>query len=862
VEVSALGAILYELLTGRPPFRGATAAETVQQLIDQDPVAPSRSNPRVPRDLETVCLKCLHKDPRSRYPSAAALEEDLHRFLRGEAVAARPEGWARRLVRRVRRRKLLSAALAACALLAAALVGVAVWYVAEQAAVKRAADAELAAMERAASEDLRDMARQLQTSRWPEATTAWERAKARLGDRGSDELHRFLEQGSRDLRLASRLDAIRLAGAESVGGSLALYHTSDRQYEEAFRDARLGQVHDDPAVVAGRIRASNVHHALVAALDDWSGCASDPRREEWVLSVARMADRDPTGWRDRARDPRVRKDPTAFARVIEGTRFEDQSVPLLLALELVMRARGNETIGFLMRVQQAHPGDFWANFRLGDILRLRRAYPTAVRYLQAARAIRPKAAIVCNNLGLTLSHLGQKEAIDQFRTAVHLDPTAALGYHNLAISLLRLGEPDKAIEELRAGLRVCPRTARLHDTLGTCLEAKGRYAEAVAQHRQAVALDPKDSAIQGGLRAILLRRGRAEEARAAWQAALALDPPEHDDWYGYAELCLFLGQKDEYRRARLALLSRFGTTTVPYLAERVSRACLLLPAAGDELRQAVALAERAASVDRSRDAALYPHFQFVRGLAEYRQGRFKAAIATMRGEASRVLGPAPGLVLAMALHKSRQGAEARKALRAAVVGHDWSAANVRDQDGWIYHVLRREAEGMILPDLPAFLEGKYQPKDNDERLALIGVCQFSNRTLALARLYRDAFTADPRLENNLRDAHRYNAACAAAQAGCGRGADTAGLQEAEQARWRKQALEWLQADLAARVEWFDGNPAARRGVVGQTLGAWRQDADLACVRDPAELKKLALGERKKFLAFWADVAAVLAHAEK
>jgi len=172
-DLYSLGAMLYHCLTGRPPFAAATVGETLAQVVDRDPVAPRELNPAVPRDLETICLKCLEKEPSRRYGTARELAEELHRFQHGEPIRARPIGPGGQLRRWCQRKPALAGLCAALGMaLALGFSGILwQWGRAERHAANESA--ERARAEATLGELELDRAEDLLRNEQPNAALAW-----------------------------------------------------------------------------------------------------------------------------------------------------------------------------------------------------------------------------------------------------------------------------------------------------------------------------------------------------------------------------------------------------------------------------------------------------------------------------------------------------------------------------------------------------------------------------------------------------------------------------------------------------------------------------------------------------------------
>jgi tetratricopeptide (TPR) repeat protein len=589
---------------------------------------------------------------------------------------------------------------------------------------------------------------------------------------------------------------------------------------------------------------------IVTALDAWADVKRWAGAKGWegLLEAAGRADDSGDEARRRLREAVSQRDTGRLLALAREPGAADWPADdaVLLARGLRAAEEQESAMRVLRAAQGRLPGDFWLNFELGT--RLGRWSPAAreegIGFLRAAIASRPRFAGAHCNLGVLLHEQRKyEEAKQEYREALRLKPAYAKVHGNLGLLLMAQGKPAEAEAEYREALRLNPDFPETHSDLGRLLAGQGKAAEAEEEYREALRLKSDLPAARNGLGILLQGQNKPAEAEKEYREALRLNPdfPEAHDNLGN----LLAGQGK------------------PAEAEKEYREALRLrpdyPDAHSNLGKLWYEQGKPAEAEKEFRAALrlrpdYPDAHYNLGVLLSGQG--KAAEAEKEYRAALRLHPDYPEAHCNLGHLLRDLGRFREALGELRRGDELGSRDPRwnyPSAAWVRDCLRLADLDALLPSV---LAGAGVPADAGAALGFARVCSLTKRYAAAVRLSATVMEAAPGAANDPRNSIRYNAARTAALAGCGQGND-APVDEAERARLRGQALAWLRADLAWWAKAAERGNSKALEAVRVALPHWQQDADLAGVRDAADLDKLPEAERADWRKLWADVDALL-----
>jgi serine/threonine-protein kinase len=544
VDIYALGAVLYETITGRPPHQGESAADTEHKVIAEDPIAPSRHNPRIPRDLETICLKCLQKDPARRYASAQDLGDDLHRFLDGKPVLARPIGLPERGLKWARRHPAFAAVVAMGTLFVTTAAGLTAWLNHQES--NRAAET---AMRRERAREFLEMAIKdvylnATAERYSTAERILREAGTRTAEADSDDLSKQIESARVDVGFAKALAEVGswMERPRSVEGYFVVASNPTiwaDGFAKTFAD-RGFNVAGEPEELAERIRASRLPHQTIVGLDQWALSAflrNERELQRKLLRVARLADREPV-WRDRFHDPAVWSDEAALLKLARDSMGTPKPTPYQLAITgalLRYHGAGDAEVSLLEQAVLQRPSDYVLRLELGRALARGRRHLEAAAHLRVVTAMWPVLSWVENYLGAELCLAGSPdqfdEGIEHFRRALNLEPGNRIIGYNLAVALTRSGQPDLAQAECERNIKEAPTDPWAYHALGKLYMSERRFKEAVPVLEKAVEYRPDDKGAYFNLGVSLKELGRYEDALAQLRTIIKLqdtNPSAHE----------------------------------------------------------------------------------------------------------------------------------------------------------------------------------------------------------------------------------------------------------------------------------------------------------------------------------------------
>jgi tetratricopeptide (TPR) repeat protein len=870
-DIYSLGATLYELLTLRPVFTGSDRQELLRQIAFEEPAAPRSLNGAIPTELETIVLKALEKDPAERYSTAKELADDLRCFLNDEPIRwARRPPWPKVALKWARRHRLAVGAALCLMLTLTVLAGTAGWVGLwlQQRHAEEARQAE--ALRRDVGAALTQAIRFRQGAHFQESRELLEQAQQRLGTDGPSDLLAEVDQVLADTELARRLDAARQRSFAEVKGGKADFAGAAKEYAAALKEVGLGQEGDDPEVVAARVRASGVRAEVIAALDDWAGIAGDVPQRAWLLAVARAADPDPE--RDALRQPELWRNKAALAKAAGEARVLELSPQLVVALGRALFTSGGDVVPLLRKAHAHRPHDFWLNWVLATALRKAKHRDEAIGYYLAALALRPEAAVQ-NNLGVALDENGQPdEAIPHYEQALRIDPENAWAHTSLGAALADMGRVDEAIGHFEKALKSHPELVAAHNNLALALRTKGRPDEAIAHYRRALSYEPQDGITHSNLGIALCEQGLLDEALNHCEQALSGHPEPAVAHSKLGFVLRTMGRVDDaVKHYEQALLLDPKCSMAHNNLGNILRGKGQLDKAISHFEQAVRSDARDAGALTNLGTALCEIGQLDEG---FRSCKEAVEFGPKNTEALYNLG--------ILLHgKERLDEAVEYYQRALDVNHNYAEAKgalgrtlldlgrfdeAQEVTRSCLHLLpprspmaaravqqlqRCERILALKPRLPDVLRGKDMPTRATEWLEFAWMAQATKQYADSERLYRNAFAADPRQADDLLSAHRYHAACCTVSA-----AAALKPNDMEQPHLRRQALDWLGADLALWKKQTEIGSAPSRAIGQRALWAWQNNPGLASVRDKERLAVLPDAERKDWEKLWADVEAL------
>ncbi len=475
-DVYALGAILYELLTGRPPFKANSVWDTVKQVLEQPPVPPTQLQGSAPRDLETICLMCLAKEPRRRYLSASALADDLRRFLDDKPILARPTGGLERMWRWCRRNPGLAGTAAAAVLVLIAGTLVSTFFAIRSSANARLADekARLAEVNASAAHE---------NAKRAEANAAAADESARRATRLASYAGK-----QRDMALES-FNTLLTEVEERLTDSPAMRQVRDRLVETAAKGldrlAAAGptEVGADRGLAVARLRLAHSFERL--------GNAAAARKEyEAALGILDAITKAHVGDRD--------------AAVLAAAVRSDLSGLLAVSDPVAARSHARAAAAALDPLAATEPPDALARealaavcLRLGRFLREDGDRAGAERELRRGLALREQLAVATpDDVGRQLAVVEAFQSVGEFLTESDSGAATELlkKADGITTKLAEANPADRQVKTRAAALALASGLA--FERAGHTLPANLSYRRAYNLQREVLAAEPYNATVQ------------------------------------------------------------------------------------------------------------------------------------------------------------------------------------------------------------------------------------------------------------------------------------------------------------------------------------------------------------------------------